>query len=80
MPNPLEMLLFSFQPLIYFFIQQIFPVYAQVASIALDPGCPMVMGWGGVQYKKKVEGGQILWELAAMGSKEFGFILKIMGK
>lgn len=40
----------------------------------------MVMGWGGVQYKKKVEGGQILWELAAMGSKEFGFILKIMGK
>lgn len=40
----------------------------------------MVMGWGGVQYKKKVGRGQILWDLVAMGSKEFGFIPKTMGK
>lgn len=80
MPNPPEMLLFSFQSLIYFFIQQIFPVYAQVSSIVLDPRCTTVMGWGGVQYKKKVGRGQILWGLVAMESKEFGFFLKIMGK
>lgn len=48
MPNPLEILLISFQSLIYFFIQQVFPVYAQVVSIVLEPGCTTIMGWGGV--------------------------------
>lgn len=46
MPNPLETFQFSFQSLIYFFIQQVFSVYAQVCMI-LGPGQKWVWVGGG---------------------------------
>lgn len=74
MMNPLETSQFSFQSQSYFFIQQIFPVYAHVLSTVLGLGHTPAADRGGRMYKirKSWEAMRSHGALLAVESKEFG--------
>lgn len=83
MPNPLETFQFSFQSLIYFFIQQVFLVYAQVSSMILGPGHKMGVDWGRGVYTgqdKGKKGSDLMGPCWPWIARSLDFILKAIEK